>query len=226
MRQTKLNPAALDPDTEYLFHRGENCRAYRVMGAHPCVWDGRHGVAFRVWAPHARAVSVVGDFNQWDASAAPMERVTDGGIWGGFVPGMRLYDTYKFCITTPAGAQILKADPYAFHAETRPATASKYLPLDGYDWHDATWLRGRKRRPHYERPVNIYELHIGSWRKYTDGNPFSYEKLADELIPYVRRMGYTHIEMMPIAEYPFDGSWGYQVTGYSRRRRGTAHRLT
>ena len=214
MRQTRLNPAVLDPDTEYLFHRGENCRAYRVMGAHPCEWDGQAGVTFRVWAPHAQAVSVVGDFNQWDAAAAPLERVTDGGIWGGFVPVLHAYDTYKFCVTTPTGAQLLKADPYAFHAETRPATASKYLPLDGYEWHDATWLRGRKRRPHYERPVNIYELHIGSWRKYTDGNPFSYEKLADELIPYVQRMGYTHIEMMPIAEYPFDGSWGYQVTGY------------
>lgn len=211
---TNHHPAYLDPDAEYLFHRGENCRAYRVMGAHPLEWDGQSGVVFRVWAPHARAVSVVGDFNQWNVSEFPLTRITKGGIWGGFVPGIQPYDTYKFCVTGVTGKPEMKADPYAFHAETRPATASKYFPLDGYEWNDDAWLRRRKRQPHYERPVNIYELHIGSWRKYTDGNPFSYDKLADELIPYIQDMGYTHIEMMPITEYPFDGSWGYQVTGY------------
>ncbi len=197
------------------------------MGAHLCELDGQAGALIRVWAPHARAVSVVGNFNEWRAGQHPLHRTCKTGVWEGFVEGLGQYDIYKFHITTAAGKELLKSDPYAFHCETRPANASKIYDLSGYEWNDRAWLRWKKNHPHYQRPVNIYEMNIGSWRRYGDGNTFSYEKLADELIPYVKRMGYTHIELMPIAEYPYDGSWGYQVTGYyaPTSRYGTPHDL-
>ena len=196
---------------EYFFHQGTNSRAYTYMGAHRLA-DGN--VVFRVWAPHAAAVSVVGDFNGWNEAAAPMQRVTDGGIFECVLSGVKTFDAYKYCIRTAKGKTILKADPYAFHAETRPGTASKFIETEGYAWQDEAWMTARKKRNIYESPVNIYEVHAGSFKQYADGNFLSYRALADELIPYVQKMHYTHIELMPLGEYPFDGSWGYQVTGY------------
>lgn len=196
---------------EYFFHQGTNSRAYEFMGAHRQS-DG--SVVFRVWAPHAEYVSVVGDFNGWDASRSPMHRLTEGGIFECTVDNVQVYDAYKYHIRSADGKERLKADPYAFHAETRPGTASKFVELSGYDWQDDEWMAERKKTNIYESPVNIYEVHAGSFKQYEDGNFLPYRALADELIPYVKKMHYTHIELMPLSEYPFDGSWGYQVTGY------------
>ncbi len=199
---------------QYLFHQGTNFKAYEYLGAHNMQVEGRVLTVFRVWAPHAKSAYVTGDFNQWNETACPMTRVTPGGVWEAWTAGISDFDMYKFLIETQEGEILHKSDPYAFHFETRPANASRFLSLDGYEWQDSAWLAYKEEHPHYSLPVNIYEVHAGSWRKYDDGQPFSYGKLADELIPYVKEMGYTHIELMPLSEYPFDGSWGYQVTGY------------
>ncbi|MBQ8228721.1 MAG: 1,4-alpha-glucan branching protein GlgB [Clostridia bacterium] len=195
----------------YLFHEGKNAKGYDFFGAHRC---DNGSVVFRTWAPHAQGVSVVGDFNSWDASANPMVKINDGGIWEGYVSDVNTFDVYKFCITTADGRQIMKADPYGFHTETRPANASKFYDIEGYEWNDSKWLENRKSSNIYESPVNIYEIHAGSWKQHEDGNFYSYRQLADELCDYVKEMGYTHVEFLPLSEYPFDGSWGYQVTGY------------
>ena len=195
----------------YLFNKGENARAYEYLGAH---FNDDGSVVFRVWAPHAAAVSVVGEFNGWQNGANPMYRIDGGEVWETTVPDLHVFDTYKFCINTADGRELMKCDPYAFHSETRPANASKLYDISGYEWHDEKWLEARRKTSVYKSPVNIYEVHAGSWKQYDDGNFYSYRKLADELIPYVKKMGYTHIEFMPLSEYPFDGSWGYQVTGY------------
>ncbi|NLJ30215.1 MAG: 1,4-alpha-glucan branching protein GlgB [Clostridiales bacterium] len=196
------------------FLQGTNAKAYEYMGVHRANEGGTEGMVCRVWAPNAKEVSVVGDFNKWEPDANPMELV-GGGVWECFLPFvMEQFTIYKFCVTNTEGKQTFKSDPYAFHFETRPGSASKYYDLEGYRWNDSAWLRRKSAKPHYSQPVNIYEIHPGSWRRYKDGNVFSYEKLAQELVPYVKDMGYTHIELMPVTEYPFDGSWGYQVTGY------------
>jgi len=196
-----------------LFEQGTNFMSYTYMGAHVAQRGGEDGAVFRVWAPRARSVSVVGDFCDWDRLAFPMSKIS-GGIWEAFVPGMEEFMVYKLSVEGVDGKIVLKSDPFAFHCETRPANASKFYNLEGYEWQDKAWFDQKIRKPHYNSPVNIYEVHIGSWRLYPDSNVFSYDKLADELIPYVLEMGYTHIELMPMSEYPFDGSWGYQVTGY------------
>lgn len=208
----------------YLFKQGNNMEAYRYFGAHLCAQDGQAGVVFRVWAPHAQAVSVVGDFNRWTPDADMMHKVADA-VWELFIPGMKAYDVYKFCITTPSGEQVYKADPYAFHAETRPANGSKVYDIGGYPWGDAAWDEAQKKRDVLNGPMLIYELHAGSWKMKEEGVPYNYSELADELIPYIKEMGYTHVELLPITEYPFDGSWGYQVTGYfaPTSRYGTPH---
>ena len=208
----------------YLFKQGNNMEAYRYFGAHLCAQDGQAGVVFRVWAPHAQAVSVVGDFNRWTPDADMMHKVADA-VWELFIPGMKAYDVYKFCITTPSGEQVYKADPYAFHAETRPANGSKVYDIGGYPWGDADWDEAQKKRDVLNSPMLIYELHAGSWKMKEEGVPYNYSELADELIPYIKEMGYTHVELLPITEYPFDGSWGYQVTGYfaPTSRYGTPH---
>ena len=208
----------------YLFKQGNNMEAYRYFGAHLCAQDGQAGVVFRVWAPHAQAVSVVGDFNRWTPDADMMHKVADA-VWELFIPGMKAYDVYKFCITTPSGEQVYKADPYAFHAETRPANGSKVYDIGGYPWGDAAWDEAQKKRDVLNSPMLIYELHAGSWKMKEEGVPYNYSELADELIPYIKEMGYTHVELLPITEYPFDGSWGYQVTGYfaPTSRYGTPH---
>ncbi len=208
----------------YLFKQGNNMEAYRYFGAHLCAQDGQAGVVFRVWAPHAQAVSVVGDFNRWTPDADMMHKVADA-VWELFIPGMKAYDVYKFCVTTPSGEQVYKADPYAFHAETRPANGSKVYDIGGYPWGDAAWDEAQKKRDVLNSPMLIYELHAGSWKMKEEGVPYNYSELADELIPYIKEMGYTHVELLPITEYPFDGSWGYQVTGYfaPTSRYGTPH---
>ena len=191
------------------FERGSACDAYRFMGCQ--LYDG--GAVFRVWAPAAEAISVVGDFNDWDKSVCPMRRISAAGVWEADVKGIEKFTNYKYCVTA-RGRDVYKSDPYAFHSETHDATASKAYPLDGYIWHDAGYLAARDEKNIYRSPVNIYEAHIGSWRRYADGNVFDYRKFADEAAAYLTAMHYTHIELMGIAEYPFDGSWGYQVTGY------------
>ena len=194
----------------YLFNKGENARSYEYLGTH---FQPDGSVVFRVWAPHAQGVSVVGDFNGWNSGAHPMRPLT-GGVWETVIEGLHVFDVYKFAIRAKDGRELLKSDPYALHTETRPQNASKLYDLSGYDWQDDEWLRRRKKVRIYDEPVNIYEVHAGSWKQYDDGNFYSYRALADALIPYVVDMGYTHIELMPLGEYPFDGSWGYQVTGY------------
>ena len=197
----------------YLFHQGNNFEAYRYFGSHLEEQDGQPGAVFRVWAPHAKAVSVVGDFNSWVPTSHPMEKVSDG-IWELFIPGIKIYDVYKYCITTPADELVYKADPYAFHAETRPSNGSKVFDISGFDWHDAAWEDAQKKNDVINGPMSIYELHAGSWKMKEDGVPYNYSELADQLVPYIKDMGYTHVELLPITEYPFDGSWGYQVSGY------------
>ncbi len=192
------------------YYKGIDCRAYLEMGCH-AVGEGQY--RFRVWAPNARSVSVVGDFNGWDPRRDPMTR-RDDGVWETVASGLEEYSAYKFWVCTQDGTELMKADPFATHAETRPGTASKIYSLDSYEWGDSAWFDAKNKRSIYDCPVNIYEVHAGSWRRYEDGNMFEYDKLAEELIPYVKEMGYTHIEMLPITEYPYDGSWGYQVTGY------------
>ena len=182
-------------------------------------------MVFRTWAPHAAGVSVVGDFNGWDAEAAPMALVDDGGVWEAELPELAQFDNYKFCILTEDGRQLMKSDPYGVHMETRPNNASKVYELSGYEWGDQAWEEAKSRAVIYDRPVNIYEIHAGSWKRYPDENFFDYRKLAQELVPYLTEMGYTHVELMPVMEHPFDGSWGYQVTGYFAvtSRYGTPH---
>ena len=196
------------------FLQGESVRAYEFLGSHFVNWDGRQGVVFRVWAPNALSVSVVGDFNDWNNDANFMYKISDGGVWELFIEGIPEFACYKYCVETPWHERKLKTDPYAFHCQTRPDNASRVYEINGYEWHDEKWYDYKKEHPHKNMPINVYEVNAGSWRKYEDGNVFSYRKLADELIPYVKNMGYTHIEFMPLTEYPFDGSWGYQVTGY------------
>lgn len=198
----------------YLFHEGTNSRAYDLLGAHMGKSGGLLGCFFRVWAPHASTVSVTGDFCAWEPDFWQMSRVTGEGLWELFVPGAQEFDTYKYVIKTRNGRVLYKADPYAFHMETRPQTASRIYNISGYKWNDSKWLKKRSDYGIHNQPVNIYEFHAGSWRRYPDGNCFDYIKLAEELIAYVKDLGYTHIELMPVLEYPFDGSWGYQVLGY------------
>lgn len=200
----------------YLFKQGNNYECQRFFGAHFATVNEVEGVMFHVWAPRAKAVSVVGDFNSWVPSATPMKNLDpEGGIWECFVPGLQQYDIYKYCVTTPSDELVFKADPYAFHTETRPANCSKIYELENcYRWTDAAWQRRSAAQSPLDKPMNIYEMHAGSWRTYPDGNPFGYRELAKELVPYLTDMGYTHVELLPLMEYPFDGSWGYQVSGY------------
>ena len=196
------------------FLQGESVTAYEFMGSHFVNWGDRDGVVFRVWAPNALSVSVVGDFNDWNPDANYMYKIDNSGVWELFIEGVWEYACYKYCVETPSMQKVMKTDPYAFHCQTRPDNASRVYEIHGYEWNDSEWLEHKKAHPHKNAPINVYEMHAGSWRKYEDGNVFSYKKLAEELIPYVKEMGYTHIEFMPLTEYPFDGSWGYQVTGY------------
>ena len=211
MKKKSAAPAA--GKRSELFYSGRDCRAFDYMGAHPFVQDGEQGYLFRVYAPEAEKVSVMGEFNDWNRNADYMAR-DEQGIWEKFIPNIPEYAAYKYSVWAKSGDVFDKSDPYGFHFETRPGNATKAYDLDGYEWGDASWLDWRKKHLPYSNPVNIYECHLGSWKMHEDGNFYSYRQLADELVPYVKEMGYTHIEFMPLTEYPFDGSWGYQVIGY------------
>ena len=198
----------------YLFHNGTNCETYKFLGCHKGEKDGIEGYYFRVWAAHAEGISVVGDFNDWDENATPMEKIDDSEVWEAFVTGLKTYDTYKYCIHGCDGKTHYKADPYGTHMEVAPNTGSKVFDIDDYLWSDKKWMTEKKSKDIYNCPMNIYEVHLNSWKACPDGKYFSYVRFADTIIPYIKEMGYTHIELMPLAEYPFDGSWGYQGIGY------------
>ena len=222
VKAAKPAPAPADWLADYLAGRSRDC--WEELGAHPCVRDGQEGWRFRVWAPRAREVSVIGDFNGWDRGRHPMTPLR-GGVWETFIPGLARYDTYKFAILSPDGEELAKADPYAFHAETRPGTASKLYDIGGYPWGDKKWMAWRGRHLVYHSPMNIYEVHLGSWRRTGEGEFLSYRDMAAWLVPYVKEMGFTHVELMPVTEHPLDASWGYQCTGYfaPTSRFGTPH---
>lgn len=201
-------------DDNYFFRKGVWTKGYEKMGAHLCRYNGVDGCFFTVWAPGANKVSVVGNFNEWNGKKNVMKVNKTGDIWTLFVPGVVDGDIYKYLIETKEGKHLYKADPYAFQAELRPETASKVSDITGYKWKDSRWMNKRKKMGHQCKPFNIYEVHLGSWKCHEDGTYYTYDELADELIDYVADMGYTHVELMPVMEHPFDGSWGYQITGY------------
>jgi 1,4-alpha-glucan branching enzyme len=202
----------------YLFHEGTNFKSYHMLGVHLIEREENgeriKGWRFAVWAPHAKCVSLVGDFNDWQHMKRPLEEIGDTGIWYGFYSDLKEGDLYKYAIEANDGKVYYKADPYGVYAQVRPDTASVVHELGTYKWKDSAWMKKREKSAPYDKPMLIYELHAGSWKVKEDGSYYSYEELADELIPYVKDMGYTHIELMPLTEYPYDGSWGYQVTGF------------
>ena len=204
---------------QYLFGQGTHYDLYNKLGAHPMTVDGEEGVYFAVWAPNAEAVSLVGNFNEWDENATPMERLEPLGIYEIFLPEMKIGDIYKYCVTTKAGYTILKADPYGFQAELRPNNASVIADISDFKWQDSRWMKKREKFDDKKDPMFVYEVHPGSWKKHeqteedVDGF-YNYREMAHELAKYVKDMGYTHVELMGIAEHPFDGYWGYQVTNY------------
>jgi 1,4-alpha-glucan branching enzyme len=214
----------------YLLREGTHLRAWERLGAHPIEQDGVTGTHFAVWAPEAREVSVIGDFNGWRHGANPLTPAGESGVWRGFVPGVGAGALYKYAIHSRATGEMLeKADPYAFASEFRPRTASRVYDLDGYSWRDEEWLARRAQTQSLRAPMSVYELHPGSWRRIPEENNrwLSYRELADALAEYVSAMGFTHVELMPTTEHPFDGSWGYQTTGYfaATSRYGTPHDL-
>nr|WP_106789293.1 1,4-alpha-glucan branching protein GlgB [Massilistercora timonensis] len=217
MSERKKKPYEIGDLDQYLFGQGNHYDLYKKMGAH-LVSDGKKkGAYFAVWAPHAKSVSVVGDFNDWDTQANPMEREEPLGIYTCFIPGIEENTLYKYCIETYTGDYIFKADPFANYAELRPGTASRVADIDHLKWTDTQWMDKRKTWKHEQEPMSIYEVHIGSWKRHPgreDEGFYSYREFAKEIVKYVKDMGYTHIEIIGIAEHPFDGSWGYQVTGY------------
>lgn len=202
---------------EYLFNLGRHYEIYEKLGAHKMTVDGKDGVYFAVWAPHAKAVGVAGDFNYWEPKENLMKKLETSGIFELFIPGIKEGDLYKFAIETASGEIIYKADPYGNYSQMRPETASVVTDIDHFEWTDRAWEEVLKKQDSYVRPVSIYEVHLGSWKKDESGANCgyrTYRELAHELAEYVNYMGYTHVELMGIAEHPFDGSWGYQVTGY------------
>ena len=200
----------------YLFGAGNHYRIYEKLGAHPVTFEGARGVAFGVWAPNAKSVSIIGNFNNWDTRRHPMRLLGESGIWELFIPGLAAFDQYKFHVVQADGRQVDKSDPYGFYAQVRPETASVIFPIKRYKWKDRSWMTARKKADILSSPMNIYEVHLGSWMRVPEEeNRFlTYTEMAEKLIPYVKEMGFSHIELMPIEEHPFDGSWGYQVTGY------------
>ncbi|MDO5650499.1 MAG: alpha-amylase family glycosyl hydrolase, partial [Gallicola sp.] len=194
----------------YLFHKGENYKAYDFLGAH----HSEEGTTFNLWAPNAKEVYLVGDFNHWNEEDLPMKMWEDSGIWNIEVSGVENFQSYKYLIHTRDGRKLYKSDPFAFHSETRPNTASKVYDLKGFNWSDEDWFEHKKESNIYKSPMNIYEVSFLSWRRWEDGNYFSYKDLTVELVEYLVEMNYTHVEIMPIMEFPYDGSWGYQLTGY------------
>ncbi|MBR2141932.1 1,4-alpha-glucan branching protein GlgB [Anaerovibrio sp.] len=210
-----MNTSELSEFDLFLFHQGTNYRAYEMLGAHIMTQDGQKGVRFTVWAPHAKEVSVVGDFNNWDTRVNKMSKLGDGEIWNLFIPGLGTGTVYKYAILPQhEGPHIMKADPYGFFAEKKPETASIVYDLNNYKWQDKKWFKFKEENPSYSRPMLTYEVHLGSWRRTLEGDYLTYREMADQLVDYVKSMNYTHMEFMPLCEHPFDGSWGYQATGY------------
>lgn len=204
---------------QYLFGQGTHYDLYNKLGAHPMTVDEEEGVYFAVWAPNAAAVSIVGDFNEWDENATPMERLEPLGIYQIFLTGIKVGDIYKYCVTAHDGKKTLKADPYGFQAELRPNNASVVADISDFKWHDSRWMKKREKFDDKKNPMFVYEVHPGSWKKHEQTEEdedgfYNYREIAHELAAYVKDMGYTHVELMGIAEHPFDGSWGYQVTNY------------
>ena len=191
------------------FHNSFTSEAYKFLGSHYC--EGK--TIFRVYAPHAQSISVVGDFNNWNGEVSKMKKVDTRGIWEAVIDNTHIYENYKYQITA-FGKTFLKQDPYCYHSETSGRTSSKIYNIDNFTWEDDDWLEKRKNTPVYDKPVNIYEVHIGSWKRNKNNQVLNYRNIADKLIPYVKKMNYNYIELMPLTEYPFDGSWGYQVNGY------------
>ena len=210
-----MNTSELSEFDLFLFHQGTNYRAYEMLGAHIMTKDGVQGVRFTVWAPHAKEVSVVGDFNNWDTRVNKMSKLGDGEIWNLFIPGLGSGTVYKYAILPQhEGPHIMKADPYGFYAEKKPETASIVYDVNNYKWQDKKWQKFKEDNPSYSRPMLTYEVHLGSWRRTLEGDYLTYREMADQLVDYVKSMHYTHMEFMPLCEHPFDGSWGYQATGY------------
>lgn len=207
---------ALFPGQEevYLFKEGTWSESYRRLGTHPARHEGRDGYFFATWAPNAATVSVVGTFNDWKEDANICHHDLSGEFFGAFVPEAKEGDLYKYLVTDKNGNKVYKADPYAFYAEVPPKTASVVYNLDGYEWHDEKWIKNRRKHDHMKQPLNIYEVHLGSWLTHEDGSELTYRELAEKLVDYVVDMGYTHVELLPVMEHPFGGSWGYQATGY------------
>lgn len=204
---------------QYLFGQGTHYDLYNKLGAHPMTVDEEEGVYFAVWAPNAAAVSIVGDFNEWDENATPMERLEPLGIYQIFLTGIKVGDIYKYCVTAQDGKKTLKADPYGFQAELRPNNASVVADISDFKWRDSRWMKKREKFDDKKNPMFVYEVHPGSWKKHEQTEEdedgfYNYREIAHELAAYVKDMGYTHVELMGIAEHPFDGSWGYQVTNY------------
>ena len=233
----RLDELEITEGDRYLMAAGTWYRSYDKLGAHAAMAGRAKGYRFAVWAPSVRSVHVVGDFNGWDVHATALKPTQTGGIWSGFVAGLESGELYKYLIETAAGELLYKADPYGFASERVPGTASVTAPDPSHTWEDSAWLAARSKCDHLHRPLNIYEVHLGSWKRHGDepqgeprqdgtypgpgdefpaqrGTYYTYDELACELVPYVKKMGYTHVELLPVMEHPFDGSWGYQVTGY------------
>ena len=213
------DPRFITEFDQYLFGQGTHYDLYNKLGAHPMTVDEEEGVYFAVWAPNAAAVSIVGDFNEWDENATPMERLEPLGIYQIFLTGIKVGDIYKYCVTAQDGKKTLKADPYGFQAELRPNNASVVADISDFKWHDSRWMKKREKFDDKKNPMFVYEVHPGSWKKHEQTEEdedgfYNYREIAHELAAYVKDMGYTHVELMGIAEHPFDGSWGYQVTNY------------
>jgi len=218
MPSSKVEPVFISEADQFLFAQGTHYDIYKKLGAHPSrSEDGEEGYFFGVWAPNAQAVHVVGDFNDWNEWSNPCEKIGPGGIWTAFIPGVQNEQYYKFLITTSSGDKLYKADPFASYAELRPGNASRIFDISGFTWGDSAWIKKRETKDYNKEPMAIYECHIGSWMKHPDGTEdgfYNYREFADRIVDYLTEMHYTHIELMGIAEHPFDGSWGYQVTGY------------
>jgi 1,4-alpha-glucan branching enzyme len=216
--QVNVDPHIFSELDQYLFGQATHYELYKKMGAHTAKVDGQEGSWFTVWAPNAASVNVIGEFNGWEENASPLVKIAEMGIWELFVPGAKVGDMYKYLITAKDGRKLYKADPYANWAEKRPGTASRIADIS-YHWSDSAWMKAREKTDPKTMPLSIYEVHPGSWMKhpYTDENPegfYNYREFAKRIVEYVHDMGYTHVELMGIAEHPLDASWGYQVTGY------------
>lgn len=215
-KQKEREAVFISEADQFVFAQGSHYDIYKKLGAHLSYEDGKEGVFFGVWAPHAKEVFVVGDFNEWQEGATPMLRIGEGGIHTAFVPEIGIGELYKFLIVTEDGRRLYKADPFANYAQLRPETASVVTDLTGYKWTDSVWMKEREKKDVQKLPLSVYECHIGSWMKHPDGKEgfYNYREFADRIVTYLKEMQYTHVELMGIAEHPFDGSWGYQVTGY------------